>query len=100
MAAHSALAKAPHDAPEDIRETVQSVTGLIATTLCGLHRVNDHFVHMNATLGDDGYIDVEVTRVYFDCENVAVRMLLHPTGPVLVPPHSVAKIGSGSRSVA
>jgi hypothetical protein len=100
MAAHSALAEAPHDAPTNTRQTVQSVAELIAATLCGLHRVNDHFVYMNATLGDDGYIDVEVTRVYFDGENAAVRVLLHPTGPVLVTPHSVAKIGSGSRSVA
>ncbi|MGH3770387.1 MAG: hypothetical protein ACRDRW_03140 [Pseudonocardiaceae bacterium] len=67
----------------------RSIAELVATRLCGLHRVNDYFVRMDAILGDDGYIGLEVTRVYFDGENVTVRLLLQPTAPVPVPPHSL-----------
>jgi hypothetical protein len=68
---------------------VQAVAQLVAATACGLHRLNDHFVRVNATVGDDGYIDVEATRVNFTDENVTVRVLLYPTAPVPIPPRSV-----------
>jgi hypothetical protein len=75
---------------------IRSIAELVAARLCGLHKVNDHFVRIDATLGDDGYIDVDVTRVYFIGENVTVRVLLQPTAPVLVPPPSFL----GPRSTA
>lgn len=68
---------------------IRSIAEMIAARLCGLHRVNDHFVRMDATLSSDGYIDLEVTRVYFGGANVTVRVLLKPTAPVPVPSHSV-----------
>lgn len=89
MTIQPASPEAPNsEAPAETGLDVRSVAELVAARLCGLHRVNDHFVRMDATLGDDGYIDVEVTRVYFIGENVTVRVLLQPTAPVLVPPHS------------
>jgi hypothetical protein len=95
------LAETPDfDAPSDTGLPVRSVAELVAATLCGLHTVDGHFVDMNATLGDDGYIDVEVTRVYFDGENVTMRVLLHPTAPVPVTQQSAAKVDTGTRSVA
>ncbi|MGH3719457.1 MAG: hypothetical protein ACRDRI_11595 [Pseudonocardiaceae bacterium] len=77
------------EAPAGTGLEARSIAELVAARLCGLHRVNDHFVRMDAILGADGYIGLEVTRVYFDGENVTVRMLLQPTAPVPVPPHSL-----------
>ena len=78
---------APYDAPRlhapgDPAVGIQSIAQLVATAVCGVHRVNDQFVRVNATLGDDGYIDVEVTQVDFTGENSTVRVLLYPTAPV------------------
>ena len=86
-----APAQAPqhHDTPEDAGMEVQSVARLVAEMLCGLQRRDDHFVRVNATLGDDGYIDVELTRVDFVGENTTMRVLLYPTAPVPIPPRSV-----------
>jgi hypothetical protein len=83
------------EVPAETGLEVRSIAEMVATRLCGLHRVNDHFIRMDAILGDDGYIDLEVTRVYFGGENVTVRMRLQPTTPVPVPSHSVL----GPRSV-
>jgi hypothetical protein len=101
MTADSALAEAPDfDALADTGLAVRSVAEFVAATLCGLRRVNGYFVHVNAAVGDDGYVAVEVTRVCFDSENVTLRVLLHPTVPVPVTPKSTTKIGPEPRSVA
>jgi hypothetical protein len=75
---------------------VQSIARIIAAAVCGLHRVDEEFVRVNAALGDDGYIDVEVTRVDFSGTNVTERVLLYPTAPVPVPPRA----GPGSTGAA
>ena len=76
--------------------SVQSVAALVAGTVCGVHRVNGQFVRVNATVGDDGYIDVDVTQIDFTAENATVRVLLYPTAAQPVAPGSVP----GARSVA
>jgi hypothetical protein len=76
--------------------SVQSVAQLVAGTVRGVHRVNGQFVRVNATFGDDGYIDVDVTQIDFTAENATVRVLLYPTAAQPVPPRSVP----GPRSVA
>jgi hypothetical protein len=81
--------------PADIGLGIRSVAELVTHTLSGLHRCNDHFVWMKATLGDDGYIALELTRVYIDGEDATVRVLLHPTGPVTVTPQPRAGTGPG-----
>ena len=77
------------ETPAETGLEIRSVAEIVATRLCGLHRVNDYFVRMDATLNSDGCIDLEVTRVYFGSANATVRVLLQPTAPVPVPPHSV-----------
>jgi hypothetical protein len=101
MATHSASTEASnfHESTET-GLAVRSVAELVATTLCGLRKVNNRFVQVNAALGDDGYIDVELTRVYFDGENVTMRVLLHPTAAVPVTSRSAVTVGHGPRSVA
>ncbi len=79
---------------------VRSVAELVTAMLSGLYKVDDHFVRMNAALGEDGYIDVEVTRVFFNREDVTVRVLLYPTAPVPVARQSVAAIRSEPRGAA
>lgn len=69
--------------------SVQSVAQLIASTLSGMHRVNGQFVSVNATVGDDGYIDVQVTQVDFTAENATVRVLLYPTAAEPTPHRSI-----------
>jgi hypothetical protein len=76
--------------------SVQSVARLVASALCGLHRVNGQFVQVNATVGDDGYIDVNVIGVDFTGEDTIVRVLLYPTAAEPVAPRSIP----GPRSVA
>jgi hypothetical protein len=76
--------------------SMQSVAQLVAGTLCGVHRVGGQFVRVNATVGDDGYIDVDVTQIDFTAENATVRVLLYPTAAQPVPPGSVP----GPRNVA
>lgn len=83
-----ASSQAP-EAASDTRLEIRAVAELVATTMCGLHRLHGRFVRVNATLGDDGYINVEVTRMFFDGEDVTVRVLLYPTSPEPVPPSSV-----------
>ncbi|MDQ3826947.1 MAG: hypothetical protein M3319_01405 [Actinomycetota bacterium] len=52
---------------------------------------------MNATVSDDGHIDVDVTQIDFTAENAAVRILLYPTAAAQpVAPRSIP----GPRSVA
>ena len=75
---------------------IKSVAELVATTMCGLHRLHGQFVRVNATLGEDGYIDVEVTRMFFDREDATMRVLLYPTAPEPASPSST----SGPRNVA
>lgn len=89
-------AEAPgFDIEEDIGFDDRGVAELVTRTLCGLHRLNGHFVHMNATLGDDGYVAVDVTRVYFNGEDTTMRVLLHLATPVRVTPQSRAQIDHG-----
>jgi hypothetical protein len=59
--------------------SVQSVARLVASALSGLHRVNGQFIQVKAAVGDDGYIDVNVTGVDFAAENPTIRVLLYPT---------------------
>lgn len=75
---------------------IRSVAELVATTMCGLHRLHGQFVRVNATVGEDGYIDVEVTRMFFDRDDATMRVLLYPTAPEPVAPSAA----SGPRSVA
>lgn len=101
MTTHSAPTAAQKlDESGDTGLGVRSVAELVTSTLSGLYRFNDQFVRMKAALGDDGYIDVEVTRVCFDGDDTTVRVLLYPTAPVPVVPQSVAKIGAGPRGAA
>jgi hypothetical protein len=76
--------------------SVQSVARLAASALSGLHRVNGQFLQVSAAVGDDGYIDVNVTGVDFTADNVTIRVLLYPTAAEPVAPRSK----SGPRSVA
>ena len=64
---------------------VPAIARFVAATVSGLHRFNNDFIRVNAALGDDGYIDVEVTRVNFSGEDVTERVLLYPTAPVPLP---------------
>jgi len=76
--------------------SVQSVALLVAGTLCGVHRVNGQFVRVHATVGDDGYIDVDVTQVDFTADNVTARVLLYPTAAEPGPP----RFAPGPRNAA
>jgi hypothetical protein len=71
------------------------VAELVTQTLCGLHRLDGHFVRMSATLGDDGYIAVDVTRIYFNGDDTTMRVLLHLTAPVPVTSQSRTQIDRG-----
>jgi len=84
------------DSPGSSGLSVQSIARLVASTLCGIHKVNGQFVSVNATVGDDGYIDVDVTAIDFAAENARVRVLLYPTAAQPVASRSVP----GPRSVA
>ncbi|MGA9311690.1 MAG: hypothetical protein WBV74_15135 [Pseudonocardiaceae bacterium] len=91
---------APSDAPgldteKDIGFDDRCVAELVTRALCGMHRVNGYFVRMNATLGDDGYVAVDVTRVYFNGEDTTVRVLLHLATPVPVTAPSRAGLDHG-----
>ncbi|MGH3825191.1 MAG: hypothetical protein ACRDRA_20485 [Pseudonocardiaceae bacterium] len=97
MITQPALPEAHHrDEPGTAGIGAQSIAGLVAAAVCGLHRLNDDFVRVNAALGDDGYIHVEVTRVNFAGEDVTERVLLYPTAPVPIPPRT----GPGPRGAA
>lgn len=65
--------------PADSGLEVASIAELITQRLCGLHRVNDHFVRIEATLGNDGYIALDVTRIDCPGEDPTIRVLLHLT---------------------
>ena len=96
MTVQSASSDAPGlDTEEDIGFADRCVAELVTRALCGMHRVNGHFVRMNATLGDDGYVAVEVTRVYFNGEDTTMRVLLHLATPVPVTPQSHTQIDHG-----
>lgn len=97
MITQSVPSQARHrDEPGAARIGVHTVARLVAEAVCGLHRLNGDFVRVNAVLGDDGYIDVEMTRVDFSGEDVTERVLLYPTAPVPIPPRT----GSGPRGAA
>src|SRR5947209_14334277 len=66
------------DAAVDTALDVRSVAELITQILHGLHRVNGHFVHTNATLGAGGIITVKATRVYCGGEDATVN--IQPVG--------------------
>jgi hypothetical protein len=84
MTTQSVSHRALHANSSDSDFDVRVVTELVATVLSGLHRVNDQFVFMNATLSDDGYIHVNASRVCFAGDNSTVRVLLYPTEPMSV----------------
>jgi hypothetical protein len=69
-------------APADTGLDVASIAGLVSHCLCGLHRVNDDFVRIDATLDDDGYIALDVTRIDFTGEDSNLRVLLYPTATI------------------
>jgi hypothetical protein len=96
MTVQPAPAQAPGlETEADIGFHDRGVAELVTRTLCGLHRLNGHFVRMNASLGDDGYIAVDVTRMYFNGEDVTIRVLLHLTTPVSVTRQPRPGIGPG-----
>jgi hypothetical protein len=96
MIAQSAPAEAPDfDTAVDTGFDDRCVAELVTRALCGLHKLDGYFVRMNATLGDDGYVAVEVTRVYFEGEDTAMRVLLHLTTPVPVTSRSRAGVDPG-----
>lgn len=96
MIAQSAPAEAPDfDTAADTGLDDRCVAELVTRTLCGLHRLDGYFVRMNATLGDDGYVAVDVTRVYFAGEDTTMRVLLHLTTPLPVTPRSRAGADRG-----
>jgi hypothetical protein len=71
------------------------VAELVTQTLCGLHRLDGHFVRVNATLGDDGYVALDVTRVSFNGADSTMRVLLHFTTPVPVTSQPRTQIDHG-----
>lgn len=71
------------------------VAELVTHILCGLHRLGGHFVRINASLGDDGYVAVDVTQVSFDGADTTMRVLLHLTTPVPVTSQPLTQIGHG-----
>jgi hypothetical protein len=96
MTVQSAPTEAPGcDTAADIGLDDRRVAELVTQTLCGLHRLDGHFVRMNATLGGDGYVAVDVTRVYFNGEDTTMRVLLHLATPVPVTPQSRAQTDHG-----
>jgi hypothetical protein len=96
MIAQPAPAEGPDlDTAADVGLDDRGVAELVTRTLCGLHKLDGHFVRMNATLGDDGYVAVDVTRVHFNHEDTTMRVLLHLTTPVPVTRQSRAQIDRG-----
>ena len=96
MIAQSAQAGAPDfDTAMNVGLDDRRVAELVTHTLCGLHRLDGHFVRMNATLGDDGYVAVDVTCVHFSGEDTTMRVLLHLTTPVPVTPPARSQINHG-----
>ena len=96
MTVQPAPAQAPgFETEADFGFNDRGVAELVTRTLCGLHKLNGNFVRMNATLGDDGYVAVDVTRVYFNGEDTTIRLLLHITTPVSVIAQSRAGIDHG-----
>ncbi|MGH3672659.1 MAG: hypothetical protein ACRDSH_18840 [Pseudonocardiaceae bacterium] len=69
------------DATADGELGIHSVVELVARALCGLHRVNDHFVCLTATVRQNGCIEVEATLVRIGGEDATIRMLLQPSEP-------------------
>jgi hypothetical protein len=96
MTVQPAPAQAPGlDTGADFGFDDRGVAELVTRTLRGLHKLNGNFVRMNATLGGDGYVAVDVTRVYFNGEDITIRLLLHLTTPVSVIAQSRAGIDHG-----
>lgn len=58
---------------------IRPVIELVATTLCGLHRVDDHFITMTATVRENGCIAVAATLVRIGGEDATIRLLLQPS---------------------
>jgi hypothetical protein len=76
--------------------SVHSVARFVADALSGLHRVNGQFVQVTAAVGNDGYIEVNITGVDFTAENPTMRVLMYPTAAEPIAPGSIP----GPRSVA
>lgn len=68
----------------DIELDDRRIAELVTHALCALHNMEGRFVRLKATLGDDGYIALDVTRMNFTGEDATVRVLLHLTTPVTV----------------
>jgi hypothetical protein len=83
------------DTAADVGLDDRCVAELVTQTLCGLHRLDGHFVRVNATLDDDGYVAVDVTRVSFDGADTTMRVLLHLTTPVPVTSQPRGQMGHG-----
>ncbi|MGB8961186.1 MAG: hypothetical protein WCC38_04420 [Pseudonocardiaceae bacterium] len=82
----------------DVELDDRCIAELVTHALCDLHSAQGGFVRLKATLGDDGYITVDVTRINFTGEDATVRVLLHLTTPVTVtsPPRTQIHPGSSA----
>jgi hypothetical protein len=69
------------DATADGEFGIRAVIELVATALCGLHRVDDRFVSMTATVGESGCIEVKATMVRIGGEDTTIRLLLQSAEP-------------------
>lgn len=79
----------------DIKPDDRDIAELVTHALCNLHIVQGCFVRLRATLGDDGYIALDVTRMNFTGEDATVRVLLHLTTPVAVTSPPLAQMHPG-----
>jgi len=63
-----------------------SIADWIASVLRGIHRVNNQFRQVQATVTQDGtdIITLIITDVEFTGEDTAVKILLQPSGPMLI----------------
>ncbi len=79
----------------DIKFDDRFIAELVTHTLCSLHRLQERFLRLTATLGDDGYIALDVTQMNFTGEDATVRVLLHLTTPVTVTSPPLSQIRPG-----
>jgi hypothetical protein len=73
------------DATIDGEFGIRAVIELVATALCGLHRVDDHFVSITTTVRENGCIAVAATLVRIGGEDATIRLLLQPSEPEIRP---------------
>lgn len=66
-------------------DSTRRITEYLAGCLThGPHPLNESIVSSDATIGDDGYITVDLRQWNFAGPDAVVRVLLHPTAPVTV----------------